>query len=118
MWIYPGRHDIFFEPSESPTTFWNPPANLVTRYAFGEGVNEHVFCNTCGVQVFEARERSPAPDFMGWEDDKDQSVTLGVNLATFNGMQELLADGRGEKLGNLVWNSEARSKGGEYKLVL
>lgn len=116
MWIYPGRRDIIFEPA-APHDPWSPSPDLVTRYAFGKSENEHVFCKTCGVQVIETREGSPVPDFKGYEEeDEGHTVTLGVNLATFNGMQDLLADGRGEKLKNLVWNAAWKTKGGVYEI--
>jgi hypothetical protein len=89
--MYPRRHDIIFETSESLTTFWNPLTDLVTAYVFGEGTNA---CNTTrevsGTIVYGLGRRYGSVD-LAWDEP-----------ATFNGIRKLLADGPGEKLSNLV----------------
>ena len=123
LWVYPGRHDIFFYPSSS--TPWNPDPLLVTRYTFNEAKNEtknetnneHVFCNKCGCQLFEAREAKQDDDtFSGWEEDNGKQRSLGVNVALINGIGEYLADGLGTGLKGLKRNLGERWKEPLYDL--
>ena len=117
IWVYPGRHDIFFHPSQ--THPYQPDPNLVERYTFNAGKNAHVFCKTCGCQVFEAREAKEGEvGFEGWEEQNGSGRSFGVNVAMLNGMEEFLADGVGEKLSGLTRNRDKRWEEPIYEVRL
>ncbi len=117
--MYPGRHDVFFHPSPSPSKPYEPDPNLVTRYAFNQRRNEHILCKTCGCQIFEAREAKEGEKFDGWEEENlDDGNSFGINVALFNGMEEYLADGIGEKFRGLRKNERERWKEPLYEVKL
>lgn len=123
IWIYPGIADIAYTCPLAPSAPHIPHPSLVTRYTFRPGPkhNQHVFCNTCGIQVFETRGTETEIKAKGANDgqegyrDTQKGCSLGVNIATFNRAGEWLADGRGEGMG---WELDREAEGLEplYRL--
>lgn len=116
--MYPGRHDIFFHTSSSPSTPYQPLPSLVTRYKFNEAENDHVICNTCGCQIFESREAKEGDEFEGWEEENGDKRDFGLNVALMNWVEEWIADGKGEVLKGLKRNERQRWKEPVYELRL
>lgn len=116
LWAYPGRHDVFFHPSASSSKPWQPDPSLVTRYTFGKGTNEHVVCNQCFCQIFEARELLDHEDGEGWEEDNGNPGTFGINIALYNDITEYLVESKTGLLKGLLKLTDARDMEPVYQV--
>jgi hypothetical protein len=94
-------HDLAFtRPSPSPPLLYKPDHNLVTFYRFAASRVNHVFCNTCGCQVYETVEGGDNDEtFEGKRGERTDEMWTKVNVAAFNEIGERLGDGMGKKWG-------------------
>ena len=63
----------------------------------------HVFCNTCGCQLYETLDGQPDSEdaYEGMKGEQTDKLWVKVNVAAFNGVGDRLGDGTGKGWGRV-----------------